>query len=149
MYQRKVISLVEAKIAVEAAIQEASKKPDRPMAVAVVDDRGELICLERMDEAQKLYGDMAYRKANTAAQFRRDTRELQERLKTIGYSLSDGFGAPYTVVPGGLPIAKEGTPPFSPEVYGGIGASGRTADEDEAIAKAGLKAIQNILWPSK
>jgi len=149
MYNRKSVSLEVAKIGVEAAIQEASKNPDMPMAVAVVDDHGELICLERMDGAQKLYADMAYRKALTAAQFRRDTREFCEFLMGKGISLTDGWGPPYTVVPGGLPIAKDGTPPFSVEVYGAIGASGRYRDEDERIAKAGLKAIKNALWPSE
>ena len=150
MYERKTVTLAEAKIGVEAAIKWASeRRPDRPMAVAVVDDRGELICLERMDGAQKLYGDMAYKKAYTAAQSRRDTRNLLERLREVDISVSDGFGVLYTIIPGGQLIAKEGTPPQSPEVYGAIGASGSTGDEDEAMAIAGLEAIKSVLWPSK
>jgi len=149
MYDRKTVSLEVAKIGVEAAIKEASKIPDKPMAVAVVDDRGELICFERMDGAQKLFGDMAFRKALTAAQFRRDLREFYEHLIEIEVSLSDAWGSPYTMIPGGLPIAKDGTLPFSMDIYGAIGASGRYMDEDELIAKAGLKAMQKVLWPSE
>jgi len=150
MYERKTIGLVEARKAVEAMIQEASKEPNRPMAVAVLDDRGDLVCFEKMDGASKLFGDMAIRKAYTAVQARNNTGELQERFKSIGASVA-WFGPDYTLMWGGQVITEPGEyVPFRSKIYGSIGASGRhAATEDAAMAKLGVKAIQSILWPSK
>jgi len=150
MYERNVVGLAEARKAVEAMMKEASKEPNRPMAVAVVDDRGDLVCFEKMDGASKLFGDMAIRKAVTAVRARNNTDELQERFKAIGASV-DWFGPEYTLMWGGQVITEPGEyKPFVNQVYGGIGASGRRAvDEDSAMAKLGVKAIQGVIWPSK
>lgn len=150
MYERKTVGLAEARKAVEAMIQEASKEPGRPMAVAVVDDRGDLVCFEKMDGASKLFGDMAIRKAYTAVQARNNTGDLQERFKSIGASVG-WFGPDYTLMWGGQLITEPGEyVPFRSKIYGAIGASGRHAPtEDTAIAKLGVKAIQSVIWPSK
>lgn len=148
MYDRKTVGLEEARKAVEAMIKEASKEPNRPMAVAVVDDRGDLVCFERMDGASKLFADMAIRKAVTAVRARNTTDNLQERFKAIGASI-DWFGPEYTLMWGGQLITEPGEyVPFVNQIYGGIGASGRRAvDEDSAMAKLGVKAIQAVMWP--
>lgn len=150
MYERTTISLDEARKAVEAMIKEASKDPGRPMAVAVVDDRGDLVCFEKMDGASKLFGDMAIRKAYSAVQARNNTGELQERFKAVGASVS-WFGPDYTLMWGGQVIVEPGEfVPFRSKIYGAIGASGRNAAaEDAALARLGIKAIQSVIWPSK
>ena len=81
MYKREVLGLGEARTAAEAILAEASKEPNRPIAVAVADDRGDLIYLARMDGCYPLFIHMAINKAYTAARFRRHTRAFAERRK--------------------------------------------------------------------
>lgn len=147
MYEKKTIGLAEAKKAVDAMIEEASKEPDKPMAVCVVDDRGELVCFARMDGAMGMFSDMAIKKARTAVHFRRDTHVLKAALESISFDIG-WFGHEYTVVPSGLAITKPGEAidAYGP-VYGGIGTSGRIGGEDVPIAEAGLKTIRSVLWP--
>jgi len=88
MYQREVLGLSEARAAVEAALSEAYKQPERPMAVAVVDDRGDLVYCARMDGAYPLYMHMAINKAYTAARMLRDTAAFAERERELGRELT-------------------------------------------------------------
>ena len=136
MYQREVLGLDEARAAVEAIIAEASKEPERPIAVAVVDDRGDPVYLARMDRSFSLFADMSMNKAYTAARFRRDTLEFAERQRRSNKTLA-GFGdSKITDQAGGLCIKKpDGTS------LGGIGVSGRSGDENVALASVGLKAM--------
>ena len=147
MYQREVLGLSEARVAVEAAIAEASKEPDHPMAVAVVDDRGDPIYFARMDGVYPLYVQMAINKAYTAARMLRDTDALAKRQRELDRELTTWGDSKFTLLKGGQCITKpgEGYIPGSTikgTVLGGIGASGRTVEEDERIAIAGLKAIR-------
>jgi uncharacterized protein GlcG (DUF336 family) len=93
---------------------------------------------------------MAIRKAVTAVRARNNTDNLQERFKAVGASVS-WFGPDYTLMWGGQLITEPGEfIPFVSEIYGGIGTSGRRAvDEDSAMAKFGVKAIQAVMWPEK
>lgn len=144
MYERNILGLEEVLKAVNAMI-EAVPKGSRPISITVMDDRGDLICLARMDKAHGFTNEMAMRKAYTSARRRIDTGKLGKHLKESGWGIGD-IGPNYTVIPGGITIIKpdEGT------VYGSIGVSGRIpASEDEEIALIGLKTIQDILWPSK
>lgn len=149
MYQKEVLGLSEAQAAVEAALAEASKEPERPMAIAVVDDRGDLICFVRMDGALPLFTQMAISKAYTSSRMQRDTTSFgnsqRERGREIAAWADD---KKLTTVPGGLCIIKPGkgylpaAGTISGTLLGGIGASGRSPQEDEAIASAGLEAIK-------
>jgi uncharacterized protein GlcG (DUF336 family) len=144
MYDKKVLGLEEAEVAVRAIIEEASKDPSRPMAIAVVDDRGDIISFVRMDGARPLNSEMATKKAYTSAFMRLDTRKWLERRQKEDYGKYEPVGADRTLVAGGLAIIK----PDEAVVYGGIGTSGRKPNEDEDLAFVGLKALQNFLWPS-
>ena len=147
MYQKEVIGLSEARIAVEAALAEASKQPDRPMAVAVVDDRGDLVYFARMDGALPLYVHMAINKAYTAARMSWDTGFFAGLQREFDRELAIWGDSKLTLIKGGQCVIKPGKG-YIPRstttgtVVGGIGASGRTEDEDEMIALAGLKAIE-------
>lgn len=155
MYEKKVITLEEAMKAMDAMLKEAAKIPDIPYAIAIVDNRGELVCCAKQDGCQKFRIDMAIRKARTSAQFRRSTRELEEGLKQSPEGLTISmFGSEYTTIPGGEAIYRpggeeKGTGEYPREVYGAIGTSGRPAVEDEELAQLGVKIIQDILWPEK
>lgn len=135
-YQRSVLSLSEAQKALDRMLQEASKAPDRPVAIAICDDQGELVAFARMDKCAPLPLSVARKKAYTAARARSDTKAFADRLKSMGWSVSD-LGEPNLLpVQGGVAIiAADGSP------LGGIGVSGLAAAEDEAIARIGLSAI--------
>ncbi len=147
MSQKEVLSLSQARAAIEAALLEASKEQGRPMAVAVVDEWGDLVYFGRMDGAYPLFVHMAIIKAYTASRMLRDTAAFAERDHELGRELATWGDDRLTYIRGGQCIVKpgEGFIPGNPNkgtVIGGIGASGRAPEEDEMIALAGLKAIK-------
>jgi glc operon protein GlcG len=135
-YQKSMLSLEEARKATDRILQEASKAPDRPVAIAICDDQGELITFARMDKCAPLPLIVARKKAFTAARTRADSKVFGDRLKSMGRSVSD-LGEPNLIpVQGGVAIiAADGSP------LGGIGVSGLAAEEDEALARIGLSVI--------
>lgn len=152
MYDRKVLGLEETLKTVEAMIEENKRTSGLPIAIAIVDDRGNLICFTRMDEVPRAAGQvqgymdlastMAIKKAYTAAHWRRNTLKLAERMRELKVTVADAFGPQYTALPGGVAIVKPG----EETVYGAIGVGGRIpGSEDEVIAQYGLKIIQSIL----
>ena len=147
MYQREVLGLAEVRTAVEAALAEASKEPNRPQVIAIVDDRGDLIYFARMDGALPMFTDMAINKAYTAARMQRDTASFGDWLKEKGRDIAMWTDSQLTPTKGGMSIIKagEGYLPLGTKkgkVLGGIGVSGRSGEEDEQTALAGLKAIK-------
>lgn len=135
-YQKPVLSLDDARRAMERMLQDYLQTPSRPVAIAICDDQGELVSFARMDKCAPLPLTVARKKAYTAARTRTDTKAFADRLKSMGRSAIE-FGDPNLLaVQGGVAIvAADGT------TLGGIGVSGLAAEEDEAIAKAGLSAI--------
>jgi len=150
MYERKVIGLAEAEVAAKAIIEEASKS-DVPITVAIVDHDGILVYLARMDRATWGNVTMAIKKAHSAAKVRNHTRAVGQFIQKMGWGdMGSAFGTDVTVIPGGLSITEPVEGPIDPGrhvCYDGIGISGRPADEDEALAKVGLKALQDFVWP--
>jgi glc operon protein GlcG len=136
-YQKAVLSLDDARRAMDLMLQEAYKEPNRPVAIAIVDDQGELISFARMDKCAPQPPMIARKKAYTAARTRSDTLAYAERLKSQGRSVTE-FGDPNLIaLQGGVAIIH----PADQTPLGGIGVSGLAAPEDEAIARIGLKAI--------
>jgi uncharacterized protein GlcG (DUF336 family) len=136
-YQKAVLSLDDAKRAMDLMLQEAYKEPNRPVAIAIVDDQGELVSFARMDKCAPQPPMIARKKAYTAARTRSDTLAYAERLKSQGRSVTE-FGDPNLIaLQGGVAIIH----PADQTALGGIGVSGLAAPEDEAIARIGLKAI--------
>jgi len=144
MYSREVLGLADAERAVRAMIEEASKEPDRPMSVAVVDAWGNLISFARMDGATLLTAHLAMNKAYTAAIFGRDTSTFNKQLKEFDRDIAWHGDPRYTAIHGGVCV-KLG----NGIVVGAIGSSGRKEEEDEAVSLAGLKAIEDILPSSQ
>jgi len=143
MFERQLLGLKEARAALDAMLKQASKEPERPIAAVVVDGYGDLVCMARMDGARPLNNDIAIRKAYTAARMSRDTRAYAELLQQMKMSNSD-LGDNLTTVTGGVSIRKPGDE--AGFVFGAIGVSGLTGDEDEALAFVGLKELQAICW---
>ncbi len=130
--QKKSISLEDAKKAAAAAAMEA-KKNKWNMAIAIVDDGGQLVYFERIDETQFGSIDIAIGKARTAVAYKRPTKALEEALNSGQPAI---LSFPNTLPrEGGLPILLDG------KVIGGIGVSGAKGSEDAQVAKAGVDAL--------
>jgi glc operon protein GlcG len=125
---KKVLTLGMAKRLVAAAEAEA-KKRGATVVIAVVDDGGQLILLERLDDTQVASVEVAIGKARTAAIFRRPSKVFEDQVKNGRVAALALPGA--TPLQGGIPITVEG------KVIGAIGASGNSPQEDEEIALAG------------
>src|SRR2546427_1293632 len=109
---------------------EAEAKERRAnVVIAVVDDGGQLILLERLDDNQVASVEVAIGKARTAAIFRRPSKVFEDQVKNGRVAALALPGA--TPLQGGIPITVEG------KVIGAIGASGNSPQEDEEIALAG------------
>jgi glc operon protein GlcG len=125
---KKVLTLGLAKKLVAAAEVEA-KKRGATVVIAVVDDGGQLILLERLDDTQVASVEVAIGKARTAAIFRRPSKVFEDQVKNGRVAALALPGA--TPLQGGIPITVDG------KVIGAIGASGNSPQEDEEIALAG------------
>jgi glc operon protein GlcG len=133
LFEKKALSLAAARKMVAAAEAEAERNHWRGV-VAVVDDGGWVILLERMDHAAMTASvELAPGKARSAALFERPTQALEEAINHGRYAAVTARG--FIEMQGGLPIVVDGA------VIGGIGASFATPEEDEQIAKAGLAAL--------
>lgn len=102
------------------------------VTIAVVNDGGHLLHLDRMDGAGNHTPEIATLKARSSALFRTPTKALEDVVKDRPATLAFPGRLP---VQGGLPILFEG------ECVGGIGVSGVKSHEDEQIAQAGLAAL--------
>lgn len=130
---KKALTIAEAKKALAASVAEAQKN-NWNVVIAVVDDGGHLVALERMDKAQKASIDIAIGKAKAASMFRRPSAALEEAIAKGRNALLSVEG--YALMQGGMPIVVNG------EVIGAIGVSGVQSTQDEQIAKAGTDTIK-------
>jgi glc operon protein GlcG len=133
LLEKKALSLEAARKMVAAAEAEAERNHWRGV-IAVVDDGGWLIVLERMNHAAMTASvELAEGKARSAALFKKPTQALEDAINHGRYAAITARG--FTEMQGGLPVVVDG------EVIGGIGASFATPEEDEQVAKAGLAAL--------
>lgn len=105
------------------------------IAVAIVDDGGYLLRLDRMDGAGPMSPDIAVGKARMAALTRRASKFWEDRVETRPGFLNFPFGLP---IQGGLPIFH------GAQCVGAIGVSGVASAEDELLAGAGIQAVPEI-----
>jgi uncharacterized protein GlcG (DUF336 family) len=131
MRQKFSLTSAEAHAIVTAAKLEAVKN-NWKVSIAVVDEGGYLLHLERMDGATLPSPEIAAMKARTAALSRVPTKFLEDMTKERAATLMFPGRLP---VQGGLPILYEG------ECVGAIGVSGVKSPEDEQIASAGLAVL--------
>ncbi|MEO8100221.1 MAG: heme-binding protein [Acidobacteriota bacterium] len=133
---KKVLTLALAKRIAAAAEQESAKN-NWKMFIAIVDDGGNLMYLERMDGAQLASQQVSVEKARCALTFKRSTKSLEEAVaggRTVVMSLAGAVP-----VEGGLPLVVDG------EFLGGIGLSGATSAQDGAAAQAGVDELIRLL----
>lgn len=131
------LTLEKASIIVDQALAKAREMKIRPLCVAVLDDGGHLKALKRADGASVLRPNIAIGKAWGAIGMGESSRHLGNRLKDrpafLG-ALSDMSGGRVVPVPGGV-LLMDGD-----AIIGAAGASGASADEDEACVVAGIQA---------
>jgi ATP:cob(I)alamin adenosyltransferase len=130
------MTLDAAKAVIQAAEQRAMEI-GVPMVISVVDKGGHLIALHRMDGALLASVEISINKAYTSVAFRLPTSALDTLARPEGElfgvnTLNDGR---YVTFGGGVPVF------YGNDVIGAIGVSGGTVQEDEKVAKAGLKII--------
>ncbi len=126
-------SLAAAQAAL-AATEQAANEMGVGLTCAVVDSRGTLVALARMDSASYFTADVAAGKARASAAFRAPSGALA-RVGELG--LADVVeGGPMLFVQGAVPIMKDG------QSMGAIGCSGATGQQDEDAANAGIAAMQ-------
>ncbi len=129
---KAVLTLAVAKQIVAAATVEA-RKNDWPVVIAVVDDGGHLILLERLDEAQHGSVEIATAKARAAVAFKRPTKAWDDALR--------GGRQAVLALPGIVP-AEGGVPlMWRDRIIGAIGVSGVQSDQDGQIARAGAAVL--------
>ncbi len=115
-----------------AACHEEAKKNNWKVSIAVVDEAGYLLHLERQDGAPLPSPEIATLKAKTAAIAKAPTKVLEDIVKDRP---ATGLMPGRLPVQGGVPLMKDG------ECIGGIGVSGVKSPEDEIVALAGQKAL--------
>ena len=131
-YSSRVITLAEAKTVVAAAEAEA-RKNGWTMVIAVLESNGAPVLSEKMDGTQYGSNEVALKKAQTSANFRRPTSYFQEVVKS-GTLNAIFTGA--TAVEGGEVLLVDG------KIVGSIGVSGGSAAQDGVVARAGVAALK-------
>ena len=118
---------------ISSAARRAAVEKNWNVVIAVVDDGGHLITLERMDGTQKGSVRVAEQKARTAILFKRPTKAFEDAVlqgRPVMMTMPDAI-----CLEGGLPLIRDG-------VYvGAIGVSGLTSAEDGIVAAQGASAL--------
>src|SRR5438094_480292 len=131
--EKKSLNLDGAKKAIVAAVDYAKKNNAPGGVIAVVDEGGNLMALERLDGTFAMGATISIGKARTAVLFKKPTRVFEELINKGRTAMTalDGF-TPF----GGIPIVIDG------QVVGGVGVSGAaSANQDEELALAGANAL--------
>ena len=134
--EKKSLTLDGAKKVIAAAVAYAKKNNAPGGVIAVVDDGGNLMALERLDGTFAAGANISIGKARTAVLFKRPTKVFEDIIKngrTSMVALPDAF---FTPLQGGIPITVDG------QIVGGVGVSGAaSAQQDEELAIAGAAAL--------
>jgi glc operon protein GlcG len=132
------LTLDGARQVIAAAVAEAKKVNAPGGVIAVVDDGGNLMALERLDGTFAAGANISIGKARTAVLFKKPTKVFEDIINkgsTAMTALSD-----FTPLQGGVPIEVDG------KVVGGVGVSGAaSAQQDEELAIAGANAAKGFV----
>ena len=138
---KRNLTLEGAKKVIAATVEEAKRVNAPGGSIAVVDDGGNLLALERLDQTFAASANIAIGKARTAALFNKPTKLFEDVIKggrtsmiTLGGDLEN-----FTPLQGGIPLEWEG------KVVGAIGVSGAaSAQQDEELATVGAKSLDSM-----
>jgi glc operon protein GlcG len=135
--EKKTLTLQGAEQVIAAAKAEAKKLQAPGGVIAVVDEGGNLMALERLDGTFSAGANISIGKAKTAVMFKKPTRFFEELINSSGKGRTVMTALEnFTPLIGGVPIVVEG------QIVGGVGVSGAaSADQDEKLAIAGSNAF--------
>jgi glc operon protein GlcG len=132
MRTKSALTHADCQTIAAACIAEAAKNKWN-VSIAILDDGGNLMHLEKMDGANNLSPEIATRKGRTAGLTGRPSNMWEQRIKEGRVSM---LAMPVLPVQGGVPIIVNG------DCVGGVGVSGVQSHEDEQIASAGIAALK-------
>lgn len=136
--EKKTLTLAGARQVVEAAQREAQRVHAPGGVIAVVDDGGNLMLLERLDGTFAAGAQISIGKARTAALFKKPTKFFEEVIKNGRTAMTALPDSLFTPLQGGVPIVLDG------QIVGAVGLSGAaSAQQDEELAQAGANALTN------
>jgi uncharacterized protein GlcG (DUF336 family) len=134
------LTLEDAKLMMAAAERKAVEI-GVDMDIAIVDDGGNMLIFQRMDNARITSISIAIDKAFTAGAARKSTRAYGEASGPGGpsFGINSSIQGRFMIFAGGLPIFIDNEP------VGGIGCSSGSPDQDEEVAQAGVDALMASL----
>jgi glc operon protein GlcG len=134
------ITLEEARVIIEAAAALVRQEKGHA-AIAVVDDNGSLVSMDRMNGTSSFYQRFAVGKAVGAVALQVSTAETFEAYKTNPQRFLSALSmlqGEVVLIPGGFPLIVDG------RIVGGVGSAGHRGDGDVRAAKAGVAAWERI-----
>jgi uncharacterized protein GlcG (DUF336 family) len=131
-----MLQITDARRIIAAATAHA-EKIGQPMNIAVVDAGGNLLAFERMPNAWLGSIDIAINKAWTSRAFDIETKALGENSQPEDqfFGIHASNGGKVMIFAGGVPLKKDG------KVVGGLGISGGSGKQDQAVAEASAEAF--------
>ena len=136
--EKKALTIDGAKRVIAGAVAYARKNNAPGGVIAVVDEGGNLMALERLDGTFAAGANISIGKARTAVLFKRPTKAFEDIIKngrTAMVALPDAY---FTPLQGGVPITIDG------QIVGGVGVSGASsAQQDEELAIAGANVFSD------
>lgn len=133
MKSKAVLTQTEVQQILNAARTEAQNN-QWAVTIAIVDDGGHPLALERLDDCPPVSAYIATEKARTSALGRRESKNYEEMVNGGRPSF---LSAPLLIcLEGGVPIIVDG------QVIGAVGVSGVTAPQDAQVARAGVLSLK-------
>ena|SRR5690349_16924857 len=132
MRTKPCLTQADARQMLAACIAEAEKNAWR-VTIAIVDDAGSLLSLERMDDAPAISATVAPEKARASALTKQSTKFWEDRVRERPAFANFPAGS---LIQGAVPVIHDG------ECVGAIGVSGVQSSQDEQIARAGVAALK-------
>ena len=123
-----------------AAAEEKAEEIDVPMCIAVMNEGGNLVAFQRMDDALLASISISQNKAYTAVSLKLDTEtvwEVSQPGESL-YGLGNTNEGRIITFGGGIPLESDG------DVVGAVGVSGGSAEEDVTVAWAAVAAFESL-----
>ncbi|UDF34548.1 UNVERIFIED_ORG: heme-binding protein [Shinella sp. XGS7] len=133
MKQKPYLTLDDVK-RIAAAAEAEARNNSWAVSIAIVDDGGHLLWLQRLDGAAPVSAQIAPAKAHTAALGRRESKIYEDMINQGRVSFLSAPGL-QGLLEGGVPILVDGA------CLGAVGVSGVKSSEDAQIARAGIAAL--------
>ncbi len=133
MKSKQILGSTELKAMAAAAEREALAN-GWAVTIAICDDGGHLLWLQRLDGAAPLSAHIAPAKARTSALGRRESKAYEDMINQ-GRTAFLSAPALDGMLEGGVPVLADG------QCVGAVGVSGVKSSEDAQVARAAIAAL--------